>query len=196
MYANRAASIESGIDRLLREKTSVLEWPTLRAEGLLPDQENDRFDEVVRREAFARAQEYLDFNVNSSEDDIMLRCVFIDWLVSHALLGSSEFLLADGILHRVNIEHGVDIDAQALRNRVVGPLRDHGVLIASSTKGYKIPDCLEDLKKYVDLCASQIPPAVSRLRRARDALRLATGGELDLLAGHDLAHLRSIADSL
>ncbi len=194
-HANRAESSALGIDQILRSKTSVMEWPTLRTEGLLPGPESARFDEVVRRESFNRANAYLDSYGRDSDFDTSLRCMFIDWLISNANFASSEFMHAEEILRRLQNEYETVMDAQALRNKVVGPLRDHGLLIASSQKGYKIPDKLDDIKRYVDLCSSQIPPAVSRLRKARDELRSATGGELDILSGDDLADLRSIAES-
>ena len=90
---------------------------------------------------------------------------------------------------------GLDLGPQALRSRIVGPLRDGGLLIASSASGYKIPDCLDDLMKYVEICATQIPPAVSRLKRARDVMLLATGGDLDLLSGEHHSRLKEIVES-
>lgn len=194
-HAHRAESSALGIDQLLRGKTSVMEWPTLRTEGLLPDVESARFDEVVRRESFNRASAYLDAYAQENDADISLRCMFIDWLISNANFSNSEFMHAEEILRKLHNEYEIEMDAQALRNKVVGPLRDYGLLIASSQKGYKIPDKLEDLRRYVDLCSSQIPPAVSRLRRARDVLRFATGGELDILEGEGLGDLRAIAEA-
>ena len=194
-YSDRAVSSAFDIGQLLRKKTSVMEWPTLRAEGTLPELESARFDEVVRRESFNRANAYLEAHSHDVDVDVSLRCTFIDWLVSSARFASSEFMHAEEILRKMSVEQGAEMDAQALRNKVIGPLRDHGLLIASSPKGYKIPDRLDDLKRYVDLCSSQIPPAVNRLRRAREILRLATGGELDILKGDDLVDLRVIAES-
>lgn len=194
-HVNRAESSALGIDHILRSKTSVMEWPTLRTEGLLPASESARFDEVVRRESFNRANAYLDAYGHDSDADTSLRCMFIDWLISSANFSATEFMHAEEILRKLRDEYEIEMDAQALRNKVVGPLRDHGLLVASSQKGYKIPDKLDDLKRYVDLCSSQIPPAVSRLRRARDVLRSATGGELDILEGEGLGDLRAIAES-
>lgn len=194
-YADRANFLALGLDRLLRGKTSVLEWPTLRVEGVLPTEGSERYDEIVRRQAYSRAHDYLDRHESVADLEVELRCVFVEWLVSNSALGNSDFLHADEIVRRMNIIRDVAIDAQFLRNRIVGPLRDGGLLIASSTKGYKIPDRLDDLMRYVELCATQIPPAVSRLRRARDALKLSTGGELDILGGAEFAALRSIVEA-
>lgn len=192
-HSNRHVYAGLGIDALLRKKASVVEWPTLRSEGRLPESEGDRFDEIVRRESFARIQNYLDRNVSDPDEDIRLRCVFLEWLMSTELLGGREFVLADQLVHKANTELGLSIDGQMFRNKVVGPLRDEGLLIASSARGYKVPGCLEDLMKYVDLCASQIPPAVHRLKKARDVFLIATGGQLDLLSTE--ANLRSIVES-
>lgn len=194
-HADRVGSSSLGIDQILRRKTSILEWPTLRTEGALPELEPARFDEVVRRESFNRANAYLDTHGHDTDSDISFRCMFVDWLISSAIFSESEFMHADEILRKMRVEYEVEMDAQALRNKVVGPLRDNGLLIASSPKGYKIPDKLDDVRRYVDLCSSQIPPAVNRLRRAREILRMATAGELDILKGDDLVDLRAITES-
>lgn len=194
-HTNRPEARDLGIDSLLRKKASVLEWPTLRSEGALPESEQERFDETVARESFARVHSYQEANSASDEDDVRLRCMFLDWLLSHALFGSGGFLHGDGVINKANMEMGLELSPQALRSRVIGPLRDIGLLIASSATGYKIPDCLDDLMKYVDICATQIPPAVSRLKRARDVMLLATGGELDLLGADQFGRLRGIVES-
>ena len=79
---------------------------------------------------------------------------------------------------------GEEIAEQKLRH-VVGGLRDAGVLIASRTAGgYKLATCERDLVYFLERQNSQLEPMISRVQKARETVRRATGGNLDIL-GYD-----------
>jgi hypothetical protein len=180
---------------LLSKKATVWEWPANRDWGRVStSQEESEFDIAVRREASRRAWTFLEAK-NADIDDVQLKCVFLKWLIDHSVEDDQEFMLSDEVLGRLRRELGVEIDSQALRNRIVGPLRDADILIASSSKGYRLPVAVRDIQRYVDLCSSQIPPALARLRRAREIIRTGTAGQLDILAGNTLQELRAAVDA-
>lgn len=180
---------------LLSKKTTVWEWPSNRDWGSASTlQGESEFDSAVRREASRRAWAFLEAH-GSDTDDVQLRCIFLKWLIDHSIEGDQEYMLSDELLNRFEQELGVSIDSQALRNRVVGPLRDADILIASSSKGYRLPVAVRDIEHYVDICSSQIPPALARLRRAREIIRSGTSGQLDILAGSQREELRAAVDA-
>lgn len=194
-YELSGAGSSTDLLRLLTQKVTVWEWPTDRDWGLVPSKDHDdKFDAVVRREAYRRAWEFVD-QANSVDEDVQYRCLFLKWLIEHSLEGEEEFMLSDDISSRFHRELGLELDRQMLRNRIVGPLRDYGLLIASSSKGYRLPSTVKDIRRYVDLCNSQIPPALARVRRAREIIRLSTVGELDILAGDAFEELRKAVEA-
>ncbi|MCC2548552.1 hypothetical protein LJY25_19040 [Hymenobacter sp. BT175] len=81
------------------------------------------------------------------------------------------------------------------RTKVVGNLRDKGVLIASSRDGYKIPTSLKDLDKFIKHGKRVILPMLNRIREARDTIRLATGNSLDLLQSEEYKELKRFFDA-
>lgn len=188
-YEQDSSVSDPEISAILMGKTTAWEWPTSRNWGGPTVHDDEELDVVVYREALRRAVEFLDV-AHDESDDVWLRCVFLKWLIDHSAEDNQEYMLSEEVRRRFSHELGVELDGQALRNRIVGPLRDSDLLIASSSKGYRLPGSVKDIRGYVDLCRTQIPPALARVRRAREIIRSSTIGKLDILAGEELTELR------
>jgi hypothetical protein len=78
------------------------------------------------------------------------------------------------------------------QTRVIAPARDGGVpIVASRRHGYKLPISLSEVLRHADQQSEKIVPMVRRLRSLRDALHLATGGDVDLFLHEGLGYLRT-----
>ena len=88
------------------------------------------------------------------------------------------------------------ISSSAFRMRVIGKLRDSGVIIASSSKGYKLPSKLSELYDFINHDASIVIPMLSRLKKCRDLVKLGTVNELDLLDQTEYKSLKAYFDNL
>jgi hypothetical protein len=78
--------------------------------------------------------------------------------------------------------------------KIIALLRDNGVIVASSSKGYKIPSSIQDVMDFVDRYDSIVGPMVKRVRAAREDLLLLTDRELDILEGDRFDYLRRAAE--
>lgn len=162
------------------------DWPKPRlwgeGSGLSAD---ERLDNLVRAEALTRATRYVDNESDGSEDSL-LRAEFLKALVEHGTTAENEFMLAKELEAWLSRFVEKPINAQALRNRVVGPLRDSGVLISSKASrpdpGYKLPASVRDIESYMELTDAQVIPALRRIKAASQIVATATGGDVDLLA--------------
>ena len=68
------------------------------------------------------------------------------------------------------------------------------MIIATSSKGYKIPATVADILGYVRLSQSVILPMRDRLINARAQLRLLTNGELDIFEQAEFEALRKLVE--
>ncbi len=68
-----------------------------------------------------------------------------------------------------------------LYRRVVAPLRDAGVLIASCPQGYKIPISVDDIVTYLNQTHTIVSPMLYRMGKCRDLILQNTYGNLDIL---------------
>ena len=75
-----------------------------------------------------------------------------------------------------------------LYRKVIAPLRDEGVIIASSSHGYKIPISVEDIKTYLNSTHTIVSPMLHRIGICRTLIQQQTGNQLDVL--EDPAFLR------
>lgn len=82
----------------------------------------------------------------------------------------------------------------AFRMRIIGKLRDNGVIIASSQKGYKIPSKQSELYDFINHDAKIVIPMLARLKKCRDLVKLCTANELDLLAHAEYDQLQEYFD--
>lgn len=85
---------------------------------------------------------------------------------------------------------------QTFRTKVIGKLRDKGVIIASSTKGYKIPSKTSELRDFIKHDAKIVFPMLSRLKKCRDLVKLGTVNGLDLLDDTEFSELKAYFDNL
>lgn len=194
LYAGSIAKlIESQDDseraRLFAEISPICctwDWPKPRmwgeGKGLSSD---ERLDNLVRAEALMRATRYVDSEGDGSEDSL-LRAEFLKALIEHGTTADNEFMLAKELEDWLSRFVEKPISAQTLRNRVVGPLRDSGVLISSKSSrpdpGYKLPASVHDIESYIELTDAQVVPALRRVKAASQIVATATGGDVELLA--------------
>lgn len=87
------------------------------------------------------------------------------------------------------------ISDQAFRSNIIGKLRDSNVIIASSTKGYKIPSSLSEIMDFVTHDAKVVMPMLSRLKHCRDLVKMNTLNEIDLLDGTEFEQLKWYFDN-
>lgn len=88
------------------------------------------------------------------------------------------------------------MSTQAFRTRVIGKLRDSGVIISGSSakKGYKIPTKESELFDFINHGTSIIMPMLERLKKCRDLIKLGTDNELDLFDKTEYQSLKKYFD--
>lgn len=159
----------------------------------------EKHDLVVRSEALERAVRYVEQASDGSEDSL-LRVEFLKALIEHSMSSDDEFMLAKELESRLNQFADKPMTGQALRNRVVGPLRDYGVLISSRSArphpGYKLPRAVRDVEEYVELAATQVIPSLRRVKSAAQSVFTATNGEVDLLSQDQFLCMRDLTQSV
>jgi hypothetical protein len=85
---------------------------------------------------------------------------------------------------------------QWVRSRVIAPMRDAGVLIASSSRGYKIPCTIRDVVDFVERTNAVVHPMLNRIARARNEVLFLTNGRVDVLGFDRLELLRTALDAI
>lgn len=142
----------------------------------------------------AAAQFLSDF---SDVEDLETRIqhAFLSYLLFRAQFPlAEEFMSTPELIDHLDSLGFEDIDKHFLRSNVVSRLRDRGVLIASSARGYKVPTTYSDVIGFAELVDGIVSPLLHRLRRANDLLSLGSGRAIDFLGDERFRKLRQILE--
>lgn len=74
----------------------------------------------------------------------------------------------------------VEIFVTHLYRKIIEPLRDKGVIIASCSKGYKIPTSLADISAYIHQTTSIVGPMLNRIDICRKFIKKGSLIEIDV----------------
>lgn len=89
-----------------------------------------------------------------------------------------------------------EFSTQTFRTKIIGKMRDEGVIIASSSpkKGYKIPATKAELYDFINHGTTIILPMLERLKKCRDIVKLGTVNEVDLFEKTEYSKLKKYFD--
>ncbi|OIK16166.1 hypothetical protein BIV60_05870 [Bacillus sp. MUM 116] len=158
------------------------------------DRANIKNDEVIIKQAVNSAYQYIDKYRKTDDEDEKLRVDFIKFLLFNLKENPDDYVYTQEILNNLNAIREVDLNPHNFRSSIVSKLRDRGLLIASSNKGYKLPVCLADLYDFVNLSSLTIFPMIQRIAKCRDQILKATNKEVDILEQKEYEYLKRVID--
>lgn len=83
-----------------------------------------------------------------------------------------------------------------LRREVISPLRDAGVVITSSSSGYRLPTSAADFEGFASHAESVCLPMLRRVKAACDVAALVTSGETRILGDPRFAALTALVEAV
>jgi hypothetical protein len=155
---------------------------------------NDLYDEVILKQAINLAYQYIDKFSKNEEIDEKDRIDFLKFLLLKVHQNPTEYIYTHEIIDNLNAIRNQKINTHYFRSNIVSKLRDNGLLIASSNKGYKLPICIEDLYDFVNLTSLNIHPMIQRITKCRDQILLATNNEIDILNKTEYEDLKKFVE--
>ncbi|MGG1675208.1 hypothetical protein ACIFOT_05570 [Neobacillus sp. NRS-1170] len=158
------------------------------------DYQNSKHDEIIIKQAVNLAYKYIEKHRKSEEEDEKLRIDFLKFLLFNLKENPDEYVYTEEILENLNAIRDIKMNPHNFRSNIVSKLRDSGLLIASSNKGYKLPVCLNDLYDFVNLSSLTIHPMIQRISKCRDQILLATNNEIDILEQKEYEYLKKFIE--
>ncbi|MEH7547951.1 hypothetical protein [Neobacillus vireti] len=158
------------------------------------EHDHPKYDEIIIKQAVNLTYKYIEKHRKSDDEDERLRLDFIKFLLFNLKENPDEYVYTEEILDNLNAIRDVKLNPHNFRSNIVSKLRDSGLLIASSNKGYKLPVCLNDLYDFVNLSSLTIHPMIQRIAKCRDQILLATNNEVDILEQKEYDYLKRIID--
>lgn len=153
------------------------------------------FDKKVAEVSLNRIYDYLDTTIGNTQEK-QDRINFLKLLLLyHQSNHHKKYTKADEFLKHLNVNRGKSLGKEAFTSKVVGHLRDKGILISSGRSGYKIPSSVKDLKSFVNHGKTIIIPMLKRIKDCRETILLATMNEYDILEEPEYKKLKEIIEN-
>jgi len=185
----RSAEFLSALHPITAE---ISEWP-IEYQPVGRDPSSLADDEAVEDVALEQAARFLVENQYSVEEEVYAQCCVVQYLLYQLrFVDRSAYIRTRELQDILLSEHGVETTEHRLRSSIIAPLRDAGLLIASSNKGYKIPVAVSEILDFVDHATNIVDPLLSRVKHARTQIILATAGKTDILNGERYEGLRKL----
>ncbi|PRY05021.1 uncharacterized protein DUF3800 [Pontibacter ummariensis] len=153
----------------------------------------DYYDQAITEAAQLRARNYIMKHTGSKDPVIKCRVLFVEYLLMIFTYNyKTRFIHTYELLQHLNSYKYEHFSEHRFRSLIVGPVRDEGVLIVSSSAGYKLPCSSKDIYNFFNYYNQQIQPMLNRLNQCHKALGLATGGELNVLEEAGYTNLKKL----
>jgi hypothetical protein len=188
---------EKYLELIKSKSVGVDEWPVKYSPKLNVDTHIDGFDRSIMEYAFNQASFFLEKNRGNHDYDTKMQVCTLDFLLFQSHWNNAlDYVPTHAIMSHLRESGYGKITEQILRSSVIAKLRDADVLIASSSKGYKIPREFKDMYDFVAKVDSQVVPQLRRLNKARKSILMATSNKLDILRGPSFPNLVAFIDSM
>ncbi len=172
--------------RIIQNQISVLiDWPPKLPYFGDPVLKSDGGpkDRLIREVGVVQALRYLDEHPDPDTEIERDKFYTVQYLLYWFRYINPERYIPTKVFlqHIGQMPHAIPVTAHYFRSKIIASLRDQGVLIASHRHGLKLPYGVDDLIRHVEHSRGMIEPMVSRLKRYREILLLASSGKLDIL---------------
>ena len=153
------------------------------------------YDEDVAKLCFAQAVRFVEHNSDDADPEVKAQVIVLQYLLFRFMNNDTRgYILTKELIGQLYNTEYRNIKESTFRMRIIGKLRDKGVIIASSQKGYKIPSKETELYDYINHDARIVIPMLERLGKCRDLVKLSTVNRLDLLNHPEFNRLRAYFD--
>lgn len=154
------------------------------------------YNKDIAEICFKQAVLFLEKYKDNDDQDVKAQVITLQYLLFRFMNNSHrKYIPTKELKNQLNYAGIGDISTQSFRTRIIAKMRDKGVIIASSSKGYKISTKETELYDFINHGTSIIIPMLERLKKCRDLIKLGTANELDLFDNTEYSSLKKYFDN-
>ncbi|WP_221392494.1 DUF3800 domain-containing protein [Dyadobacter sp. NIV53] len=187
---------QSFVDLLHPRLLTIKFWPDVFEPYLVKTTSDEQhYDATLAELSVKLANDFLHRKAPSQTPHVIDQHTCLSYLVFHFRhINANRYISSFEIIEHIKARRGKAVSLHYFQTKVIAPLRDAGVLIASSSRGYKLPASEADLYDFVNHSNTIIEPMLSRIQKFRNQIRMATNGELDVLDREEYSMIRKVVD--
>jgi len=155
-----------------------------------------KYDKQIAKICFEQARTYISTHEDDKDVDVQARIVVLKYLLFRFMNNDlRKYISTRELLNCLLYTEIGKISTHQFRAKIIGKLRDDGVIIASSEKGYKLPASESELYDYFNIGTTVVLPMLSRLKKCRDLIKMGTHNEIDLFSREEYVALKKYFDT-
>lgn len=168
-------------------KTYILDTSTLAKE----------YDHEIASICFRQAAIFLEKNRDSDDPEIQAQSIVLEYLLFRFMNNDKRgYIPTKELINQLLYTDHEKISVSTFRLKIICKLRDAGVIIASSSKGYKIPAQKTELYDFINHGVSVAIPVLDRMKKCRDIIKLGTTNQVDLFDHTEYNNLKRHFDEI
>jgi hypothetical protein len=152
----------------------------------------NEYDGTIATLGLNRVFDYLDKTSGNSQDNLDRINFSKLLLLYHQSNHPQKYTTSTEFIRHLNVNREKELSKEQFSSKIIGHLRDEGVLIASSRDGYKLPTSANDMIKFIQHGKSIVLPVFRRIEECRNAILLATNNEYDILKEKEFEKINQI----
>ena len=153
------------------------------------------YDLEIANVCLKQAVEFIERNKDAKSAETQAQIIVLDYLLFRFLNNDlRKYIPTKELQNQLSTTAFGGFSTQTFRNRIIAKLRDEGVIIASSSNGYKIPSKESELFDFINHGTTIIYPMIARLRKCRDLIKLGTANRLDLFEHIENENLKNVLE--
>ena len=151
--------------------------------------EDCKYNKDIYTLAVKCATDYIAKFEKAEDDEHRVQVAFLRYLLFQVNeVSPTQYISSNQILSAVREYTAHRVTKNYLFRRIIAPLRDEGIIIASCSRGYKIPISVDDITTYLNQTHTIVSPMLHRVEVCRNLILQSTAGNLDIL--NDAAFVR------
>ena len=197
---NKQSNVPKDIDylKILNHKLSrITFFPDTYDEKLFEHKEGDsNYNSEIAMLSYRKAKSFIDAHETNSDEDVSSQVFVLKYLMFRFKYNQLRKYIPTKELINSLRSNGYEIKSeQIFRSRIIGKLRDNGVIISSSTKGYKLPSSEQEIIDYYQHVNGVIVPMLNRLNICNELLRLGTTNNIDYTSKAEFTVLKRLLET-
>ena len=161
-----------------------------------PTQDDDSFNREIATSSISRIEDYINKYKKSKIEEHQDQVAFLELLKIYLRVDLKKSIATKEAIGHLMQNKTKNNTVHYFRSQIIATLRDKGILIASSNKGYKIPVCEKDMYEFVNHGNVTIINMLRRIKRATEGIALATHGKIDILDKAEYKILKEIIEKI
>jgi len=195
----KRGSSSSKFRELLRPREIAIEsWPCEPAScDSQVRTDHGKPDEILQYSLRQRVIRFLEEYENCPDIERKMQARTLSFLLFARRFEDNErqAVVSDKLMERLNLEGFETLSKQAFQSRVIGKIRDEGIILAGANDGYRLALSVADIQDYLKHDKGIIEPMLQRVLKARQSVQTDTAGRYDALDDPEYTRLRKLADA-